>query len=191
MTKLLLISATVAAVFAQSSALTIATFDDPALDETTPLFFTNASSVSGTWTGNGLTLDLPVVSQSFNDVKFSMASVTRTGNVLGAGVVNFWTTDMNNPIFTVTFDSGSIFEPFGLGGSFVSANNVTFGGSALASAGPFSDEQFAFSFANPVIGANGNTYTAAFTSSAVPEPATLLALAGGAALLARRRRKNS
>lgn len=159
----------------------------------TPLFFTTSSSVSGSWSGPGLTLDVTVASLIFTDVKMSMASVSRTGTTLGAGSVIYYTdaSTIANPIFTINFDSGSIFEPLAAGASFVSLNDVTFGGSAVTGY-QFENEQFSFSFANPVISANGNSYTAAMTSSAevVPEPATLTLLAGGvAAFMARRKRQ--
>lgn len=182
---------TVGLVFAVAvaQAVTISTHDDPALDGSTPLFTVTNTSVSGSWTGTGLTLEIPVVSMSFNDVKMDMQSVTRSGATLGSGTVKFYTSDINNPIFRVDFDAGSIFEPFVFGGSYLSTQNVTFSGSALSSVGAMSDEQFAFSFANPVTG-QSNTYTASFTSSAsvVPEPLTLGVLTLGVALAARRRR---
>ncbi len=179
-------------VAAASQAVTIATHDDPALDYTTPLFFTTSSNVTGSWNGLGLNLQVPVASLSFTDVKMVMDSVTRTGTTLGGGQVVYYTdaSTIANPIFTITFDSGVIFEPIAAGASFISLNDVTFGGSAVDGY-LFENEQFSFSFANPVVGANGNSYTAAMTSSAevVPEPATMTILAGGlAAFLARRKR---
>lgn len=175
-----------------SQALTIATHDDPALGPSTPLFTVTASSVSGSWTGTGLTLEIPAVAATLTNMNMSMSAVTRAGGNLGAGVVKFYSTNIAAPEFQVNFASGSIFEPFGFGGSFISGNNVTFSGSAISSLGAMSNQQFAFSFANPVIGTNGNTYTASFTSSAdvVPEPMTMLAVAGLAAVAARRRNRS-
>ena len=174
-----------------AQALTIATHDDPAFGPSTPLFTVTGSSVSGSWTGTGLTLDLPVVATSLNNMKMSMSAVTRAGGTLGAGVVKFYSTNINAPEFQVNFVSGSIFEPFGFGGSFLSGNGVTFSGSAISSLGAMSNQQFSFSFANPVISTNGNTYTASFTSSAdvVPEPVSVIAVGALAAAVARRRRR--
>lgn len=191
MNKLAFVAALSVVMVPASFAFTVGTFSDPALDGTTPLFSVTATTVVGSWTGTGLTLELPVVGQTFTDVQMDMQSVTRTGTNLGAGVINFYTTDPNAPIFSITFDSASIFEPFGAGGSYVTSNDVSFGGSALASVSGLSQEHFFFSFANPVSGQNGNTYTASMTSSAVPEPATMVVLAGGAALMAARRRKKA
>lgn len=176
---------------AAAQAVTIATHDDPALTGATPMFQTSASQVSGSWLGTGLTLELPVVSQTFTDVFMVMDPVTRTGGSLGAGTVKFYTTDVNNPVFQVDFTSGSIFEPFGLGGSFIAQQDVTFSGSAVTGM-LFDNEQFSFSFANPVsLGQGSNSYTASFTSSAdvVPEPATMLVVGLAAAAAARRKRK--
>lgn len=175
---------------AAAQAVTIATHQDPALNGTTPLFSTTASQVSASWLGTGLTLDVPVASVTFNDVNMVMESVSRAGGSLGAGTVKFYTSDVNNPVFQVDFSGGSIFEPFGVGGSFIAQQDVTFSGSAVAGM-LFDNEQFAFSFANPVVGANSNTYTASFTSSAdvVPEPATMMVLGLVAAAAARRKRK--
>lgn len=179
--------------FAAANAVTIATHDDPALSGATPLFFVSPGAngtVTGSWTGNGLTLVVPVTSQSFSNVKMQMNSVTKTGNALGAGNVVFYTTNASNPLFRIDFSSASIFQPFGLGGSYIEGNNVTFSGSAVSSL-QFQNAQFAFSFANPVQTPNGNTYTASFTSSAdvVPEPATMAVAGLALAALAKRKRK--
>ncbi|MFM9871924.1 MAG: PEP-CTERM sorting domain-containing protein [Fimbriimonadaceae bacterium] len=190
MLKKTLFTAVIIGAVASAQAVTIATHQDPALNGTTPLFFASAGAVSGSWTGTGLTLTVPVTAQTFNNVKMDMASVTRVGNTLGAGTVKFYTSDINNPIFRVDFAAGSIFEPFGLGASFASSQGVNFSGSAV-SALTFTNKQFAFSFANPVSSQNGNSYTASFTSSAdvVPEPASMAILGLGVASLARRKRK--
>lgn len=177
-----------------AQAVTIATFDDPAPDGSTPMFTATDSVVSASWTGTGLTLLIPYASTSFSDVQMSMASVSRSGTDLGAGMVVFYTNDINNPIFTMSFDSGTIIEPFTAGSSEINADNVTFGGSALTGLDPLENEQFAFSFANPTgLGGQTRTYTSAMTSSAdaVPEPATMALVAFGAAAVAARRRKNA
>jgi len=190
MLKRTILTGILVGAIASAQAVTIATHQDPALNGTTPLFNVTAGSVTGSWIGTGLTLDLPVSASVFSDVKMDMASVTRVGNTLGAGTVKFFTSDINAPIFQVDFNGGTIFEPFGVGASFISAQDVTFSGSAVNSL-QFDNEQFAFSFANPVSGQNGNSYTASFTSSAdvVPEPASMAILGLGVAALARRKRK--
>jgi hypothetical protein len=191
MVKRTLLTTILVGAIASAQAVTIATHADPAQNNSTPLFTTSASAVTGNWSGTGLTLDVPVAGMTFTDVQMDMGAVTRAGSALGAGTVKFFTTDINAPIFQVDFTSGTIFEPFGLGASFVSAQDATFSGSAVTGMS-FENEQFAFSFANPVsLGQGVNTYTASFTSSAdvVPEPASMAILGLGIAALARRKRK--
>lgn len=192
MLKNALVLVVLTGVVASAQAVTIATHFDPAANGSTPLFFVNPStSVSGSWAGTGLTLHVPVANLTFNDVKMDMALVTASSpGVLNSGTVKFYTTSIANPIFQVDFNSASIFAPFGFGGSFVSGQNVTFSGSAVAGY-VFDNEQFSFSFANPVsFGNDGVSYTASFTSSAdvVPEPATMVVLGLGLAAFARRKR---
>jgi hypothetical protein len=74
-----------------------------------------------------------------------------------------------------------------VGGSSLFGNGVTFSGPLVPSG--LSQETFNFSFANFVQNANGATATAAFTSSAVPEPASIAAIGLGLAAMIRRRRK--
>lgn len=186
----------VCALASSAQAVTIATFNDPSPSGATPLFTATDSAVSASWSGTGLTLHVPVASLTFNDVQMEMLSVNRTEagavDLLGAGVVTFWTTDYNNPIFTMTFDGGVIIEPFASGSSTFSGNIIDFGGSALAGVDPLENEQFAFSFANPTgIGTDTRHYTSAMTSSAdvVPEPATMTLLALGLGAFAARRKR--
>lgn len=179
------------AAVASSQAFTMATFADPALDGSTPLFTITNTDISGGWSGTGLLLQTPGwAAPDYADAKFSMASVPITPIVAGfwstgAGQIDF-TDSMNNVVFTITFQSGFL-SLNGVGGSDLFGNNVTFSGPGVPVG--LTEETFNFSFANFRPTADGATVTASFTSSAVPEPATLGALGIGLAALLRRRRR--
>ena len=192
MRKLFALSAAALFVTPAFAAVTIATHQDPSGNGANPVFTVTSTLVSATWTQPGLTLQVPANSLTFNNVNM-VANIARTGaNSLGAGTVTYYTSDINNPIFQITMNSGFVAEPFGIGGSYLVASGVVFSGSALAGLTPITNTQFSFSFANPVSGQNANTYTASMTSSGdvVPEPATMTLLGLGVAAIAARKRKS-
>jgi hypothetical protein len=179
---------------------TIATFSDPALNASTPLFKVDnvAKTIKGGWTDaqTGLNLQVVINGNTFNNTFFTMTDLTYTGSlsyaVTGAGTIKFFAnnsdTAIATPLLQIDFASSSITFG-GIGGDNIfSGNNVVFGGSELAGK-IVSDEVFAFSFANlkavdPTSPKNGYSATASFTSSAtvVPEPATIAILALGSIL---------
>ncbi len=182
---LLLTSLAGAAV--SSQAFTVATFSDPSTG-TPSLFNVTNTAISGGWLGSGLTLQLVPNSTAYNNVTFTMGPVVRVGAFgLGAGSIVF-NDSSSNPLLTINFTSGSIMTPFFFGASTANLDNVTFSSPQFSTAG-YTNEQFAFSFANQK-GRNGDySYTASFTSSAeaVPEPASMAVLGLGAVALIRRR----
>lgn len=177
-----------AGLAAPTLAATVATFADPAADGSTPLFTASGSSLNGGWMGTGLTLDVPIAGMSFADATFVMDPVVvNSDDTVGAGNIRFYEdAGMMNLILQIDFDSAQLIKPTQFGASFVSANDVTFSGPVITTT--LADEQFAFSFANPVVGQTSTTYTASFTASAVPEPGTLALLGAAAMCFVRRRR---
>jgi len=186
-----------------SASFTVATFEDPADNDSTPLFTVDLSQTQGKITGGWLDsqtgLDLVVGGYTFTDAFFTMTDVDYDGDLSGGttgdGTIKFFADGdtTGNPLVQIVFDSATV-TPLGFGGmnAFFFDNGVVITGSEIP--GSLTDESFSFSFANqaPLNGNsdNGYTATAAFTSSAVPEPATLgLLLVGGMGVLLKRRRK--
>ena len=167
------------AVAAGSQAITIATFSDPALDGSTPMFTIGGGSISGSWNGNGLNLLTPgLAGADVMNAKMNMAPVALTvlgpgAYSAGAGQIDF--TDSSNAlVFRINFNSALV-VPTNFGSSEFFGSNISF--SDASGVLPLSQETFSFSFANPMMMGSNLTYTAAFTSSAVPEPGTMIALA--------------
>ena len=183
------------------ATFTIATFNDPSTDSSNPLFTVDYTQMklTGGWadTQTGLTLEIPYNSDhTFTDAWFTMTEVVinNTSGDTGGGKISFYKDGIpTNPLVVIDFGSGSIVSRYNFGADnlFV-ADNVTITGSEIT--GTLSEEEFSFSFSNlaKLSGhtewGDGFTATAAFTSSAVPEPATLCLLGLGALNLFRRKR---
>jgi len=177
----------------KANSITIATFADPSQNSNNPLFTVNFSNMTldGGWsdTKTGLTLQIPYNGHTFVNAWFDVTDVIALSSVIpgifystGPGEINFYKDNtQTNPLVAINFDSGSV-SPYGFGANEVlfTLANVTITGSEIT--GALSQEQFAFSFANLAYleGStkwdDGFTATASFTSSAIPEPATLLLL---------------
>ncbi|MHC4148233.1 MAG: PEP-CTERM sorting domain-containing protein [Planctomycetota bacterium] len=188
---------------AHAATKTIATFGDPAVDGTTPLFEINLTSntITGGWDDSQTGLDLDVVysGHMFHDAFFTMTPVNYTGDmtggVTGSGIIQFRSdgegsgTAPIDPLIQIEFNSANI-SLNGLGAvELFEAGNVTITGREIT--GLLTSESFSFSFANhallPVD--DGYTATAAFTSSAVPEPATILLFGMGGLIMAFARKR--
>lgn len=187
----LLVFAMTASAFAGVQTVKVAAFADPAAGSAEPLFTVDYGQglLSGGWSGSGLTLDVPVTGNSYDDVTFTMTDMTfaadrgdfYTNN--GPGVIRFY--DGNTEILTVSFDRIYIQgRNSGLDAQDIYGDNVTISGIGMEN---LSDEQFGFSFANVVTNDDIVTATASFTSSAVPEPTTLAILAVGGLFLRKRK----
>ena len=197
------------------ASMTIATFADPSRNSSNPLFTVDFTGMTftGGWadTQTGLTLQIPYTGATFADVWFEMSDVTIISTTIipgggkfgltGSGAINFYADGAANPIaplLTISFGSGLV-SRYGFGESdetpdgYFITTNVTITGSAIP--GTLSEEEFSFSFANLkcLPGSNklndGFTTTAAFTSSAVPEPATIALLGFGVLSIVSRKKR--
>ncbi len=193
------------------ATLTIATFEDPAENSSTPLFKVdfNTERITSEWDDNSHTgLNLNVVysgTPPYTDAFFTMTDpggapgVEYTHGIGGGdtsgGIIKFFNPGDNpatdDPLIQIDFDSATL-SPTSLGGVELFGNDVTISGSEIEIGGAIlTDEAFSFSFANQVLlpEEGGFTATSAFTSSAVPEPATLALLGFGSLSLILRRRR--
>ncbi|MCU0315972.1 MAG: PEP-CTERM sorting domain-containing protein [Fimbriimonadaceae bacterium] len=188
---------------AMAQTFTVATFADPTVGQNPAVssmfsFNTVSNSLSGSWVdgvsvGN---LSLSVLGTGYANTSLSMAAVAATAVVavpgfytLAPGSVTFSNISDAN-LLTISWNSGVFLNSAGFGAS--TPNVVSFSGTAAgAAASAWDQESFFFSFANTRISQDVTTYTASLTSSAVPEPLTMAALALGAGLVAARRRHKS
>jgi hypothetical protein len=187
----------------EAKATTVATFADPSNDGGTSLFTVDfrptQMKLTGGWAyGNtGLLLIIPYNGHSLSDTWFEMTEVDITDafGTTGNGEINFYANGTTtNPLLTISFESGHVdYTNFGADVIFA-ADEVEFSGSEIIP-GLFSEEQiFSFTFANKTLLPGSDTFndgftaTAAFTSSAVPEPATVCILGLGALCLTRRKK---
>jgi hypothetical protein len=184
------------------ASLTIATFDDPSGNGNNPLFTVDFihMTLDGNWpdTKTGLTLEIPYNNNhTFANAWFDVNGVVTLSEIIagtlystGPGEIKFYGDGNSaNPLITIEFDSGVLsLDSYSFGAKEFTAENVTITGSEIT--GPLSQEEFTFNFANvlPPDWSDGFTATAAFTSSAVPEPATICILGLGALSLVRKKR---
>lgn len=169
---------------ASATTMTFATFADPAANANQPLFQYAAdySSVQAAWTQPGLTLEVPFAGQTFSDVQFQLYGA----NPSQTGYIEFWTN--SGPLMRVDFSSAALSEfSFGARDTFANSGVVEITYYPWGGSVDLTEEAFAFSFTNIVETPQGITATAAFTSSAVPEPTTFVVLGLGCVVMLRRR----
>jgi hypothetical protein len=183
----------VGAPLALADTFTVATFADPAPNASAPLFSLTGNTLSGGWSGTGLSLDVPVAGVVYHDATFAFSDLTVLDGdgTLSGGTIEFFDS-LSNSVLTIDFVGAqmlSFSEPpitviFGFAAADSANHDVSFAGPGVP--GGLTEELFAFSFANPRTVGETTTWTASFTSSAIPEPASLVLLALGAAVLRRR-----
>ena len=186
----------------QASATTIATFADPAVNGSTPLFTINFTGnlITGGWDDSktGLTLQIPDSGHTYTNAFFTMTDVTYLGGINGntsGGTIKFFADGQSTsttPLVQIAFGTGHVsLYGFGAMNTF-NPDGVTITGSEIV--GPLTDgASFAFGFSNQATtsssGFSGLTTTGSFASSAtVPEPTTL-ALLGTAGIWVFTRKK--
>jgi hypothetical protein len=197
----LLLSAVLVLVIAsmsQAQVVTIATFEDPSGSSANPLFTIDSDSgeINGGWADSqtGLNLNIAYAGAVYEDAWFEMSTLTYGGGYSGVtsnGTVTFHAdgdASTATPILEVVFSSANL-SPGGVSSSELFFANVTIAISGVDITNELSQEAFGFTFANQVLTPenNGFTATAAFTSSAIPEPITIALLGFGGLLLARKR----
>lgn len=180
------------------ATFTVATFADPSNYSGDPLFEVDfiEMTFNGGWSDakTGLHLSIPYNSNTFIDTWFEMTEVVilNTFGDTEGGEINFYANGTStNPLLVINFESGYVSRfNFGADEMFV-VNNVIITGSEIT--GELSEEEFSFSFANLANlegshdRSDGFTATAAFTSSAIPEPATMAMLTLAGVLLRRKK----
>lgn len=184
------------------ASFTVATFADPSPDSNHPLFTADftALTLDGGWSdaNTNLTLQIPYSGNNFANAWFDVngvialtAVVPNTFYTTGPGRINFYKNNTStNQLLIIDFDSAVLtLGNFSTDEAVFAAANVRITGSEII--GTLSEEQFSFNFANTLQTSNGFTATASFTSSAVPEPATICLLGLGVLSLINRKSKHN
>lgn len=187
------------------ASFTVGTFADPVANSSQNFFefnrlSSNSATLEGAWLNDGLHLLTPgiVAPDQFN-VRFEMRDAQESavlvftdaqsnGSYLsGPGYIRFFNAS-NLTVLRIDFDS-ALLTSSGVTAGFGAGTQAYMSGSIVEPGWDF--EHFSFAFSNfNIINNNNFTMSSSFTSSAVPEPATVAALALGAAALLRRRKSS-
>lgn len=180
---------------AMSHAFTMATFADPSQGSAQAMFFWDkvSNTLGGSWHNDGMTVQTPgfIGGGAVDHSQMDFDSVTLTPIIpgqlyqMGAGRVRFHLGDVSNAFFEIEFNGGMFQVGQGAGASTLTGNIVRFIGPNVPTG--LENEQFSFALTNEATNGTVVTYTASFTSSATPEPASMLALGVGLAAVLRRR----
>jgi hypothetical protein len=148
-------------VAAAAQADTVATFADTSPD---PVFTVGTDMLSGK--ADGLTLQAPLTGDRFEDVSFSMADLSLTGQRASAGSIEF-RSKTDDLLLRIEFDNATFASaPAAFGAGSQSGDNVRFSGLIVPADLMLENEQFSFGLSSPTLTTSGITYTAAFSSSA-------------------------
>jgi hypothetical protein len=206
-----IITCSLLACLAQGASITVATFADPAVDSTTPLFNVDSTgnTITGGWADSRTGLNLQVAGGTgspFIDAWFTINTSESTTSAplaigdpqsmwgmyfgkTGAGVITFYKNGTTNKILKLAFDKAYVTpSSFGVSKALDPTANITITDYTGSSLFGTSGVSFSFGFVNIDNTPTGYNATASFSLSAIPEPTTIALLSIGALSVIRKRK---